>query len=297
MAHSGDSPGSLADALARARAELAGASDTVALDAEVLLSHLIGRDRAFLRAWPEQALTRAQSDAYQRLITLRREGWPIAYLTGEREFWSRSFTVAPGVLIPRCETELLIEIALDLLPASERVAVLDLGTGCGIIAVTLAAERPNASVMAIDASPEALRMTRDNASRHGVKNLCLARGNWCEPLSQAARFDLIISNPPYIAEGDPHLARGDLRYEPAAALASGPDGFDALRAIVDAARLHLQPDGVLLLEHGYDQAGVLANLLEMNGYRHITHYRDLQGHRRATMARYVDIPNVTGLRT
>jgi len=286
MAHSGDLPGSLADALTRATAELAGSSDTAALDAEVLLTHLIGRDRAFLRAWPEQPLNPEQSDAYQKLVSLRREGWPIAYLTGEREFWSRSFKVAPGVLIPRPATELLIEIALDQLPVRGRVDVLDLGTGSGIIAITLAVERPNASVTAIDSSRKALQIAESNAFRLGIKNLRLTEGNWCEPLSRDERFHLIVSNPPYIAEGDPHLAQGDLRYEPAAALASGPEGLDALRAIVSAARLHLEPGGVLLLEHGYDQTDVLATLLSTQGYRHITHHRDLQGHRRATMARY-----------
>jgi release factor glutamine methyltransferase len=286
MPPSGDAPDTFGGALAWAIAALAQSSDTVRLDAEILLTHLIGRDRGFLRARPEQLMTPGESAAYRRLITQRREGWPIAYLTGEREFWSRVFKVVPGVLIPRPETELLIDVALDLFPLDTGAAILDLGTGTGIIAITLALERPNANLTATDASHEALRLAAANAGRLGARHLRFAKGHWFEPLSTDAHYDLIVSNPPYIAAGDPHLMRNGLQYEPLAALASGPDGLAALRAIISGARAHLSPGGGLLLEHGYDQAVAVAALLTANGYREIRHHRDLQGHRRATMARY-----------
>ena len=286
MPPTGAPPQTLARALAWARGELAAASASAALDAEVLLLHCIGRERAYLRAWPEHALTADQLAAFTRQIGQRRAGWPVAYLTGEREFWSRSFRVDPAVLIPRHETELLIELALELIPKQAALDLLDLGAGSGIIAITLAAERPASRVTALDASPAALRIAEENAARLGVTALRLLCGDWFAPLGPADRYDLIVSNPPYIATGDPHLQAGDLRFEPALALASGADGLDALRQIAAGARQHLKPGGTLLLEHGHDQAGPLAALLAASGYQAISHHTDLQGQRRAIMARY-----------
>ena len=286
MVTAGAYPETLAAALAFGNHRLRETSETAALDAEVLLMHVVGCDRAHLRAWPEKPLTAAQTSHYAALIERRREGWPIAYLTGEREFWSRSFKVAPGVLIPRPETELLIELALAALPADRPADALDLGTGSGIIAITLAAERPRTQVVAVDISPEALAIAQDNAERLGARNLRLLQGNWLAPLPPNERYDLIVSNPPYIAEDDPHLRQGDLRHEPGLALASGADGLTALRRIIAEARDFLKPGGTLLLEHGYDQADAIGALLRDTGYGEITHHRDLQGHCRATMARY-----------
>lgn len=277
-------PQSIAAVLRAAAARLANLTDTPRLDAEVLLMHVLGRDRAYLRAWPERVLSPEQADRFHGLLERRAEGRPIAYLTGEREFWSRPFQVRPGVLIPRPETELLIELALGFIPADEPADLLDLGTGSGIIAVTLAAERPLASVIATDLCPEALTVAKENAERHGVANLRFGQGHWFEAVPDDLRFDLIASNPPYIAEEDPHLGRGDVRFEPRLALISGPQGLDALTLIAQGARRRLKPGGRLLLEHGYDQAEALAALLAELGYAEIAHHLDLPGHRRVTSA-------------
>jgi release factor glutamine methyltransferase len=284
MATSG--PETFADALAAGRHRLGETSPSPALDAEVLLTHVLGCDRAHLRAWPEKPLTPPQAGEFHDLIERRRQGWPVAYLTSEREFWSRPFQVTQGVLIPRPETELLIELALAAIPADQCVDLLDLGTGSGIIAITLAVERPRARVAAVDASAEALAIAQANATRHAALNLSFFQGDWLSPLPPTKCYDLIVSNPPYIAEDDPHLRQGDLRHEPGLALASGPDGLTALRRIIVEARTFLKPCGALLLEHGYDQADAIGALLRGSGYGEITHHHDLQGHRRATMARY-----------
>lgn len=279
-------PETLAGALDSGRRRLAETSENAALDAEVLLISALDCNRSHLRAWPEKKLTPEQAHNYETLVERRREGWPVAYLTGEREFWSRSFKVAPGVLIPRPDTECLIELALAATPADQPADLLDLGTGSGIIAITLAMERPLARVVAVDASPDALAIARSNTESIGTANLSLLRGDWLAPLTPGDRFDLIVSNPPYIAEDDAHLLQGDLRHEPRMALSSGPDGLAALRLIIRDARNFLKPGGALLLEHGYEQADAVAELMNSSGYQQITHHRDLQGHRRATMARY-----------
>ncbi|SMF94071.1 release factor glutamine methyltransferase [Methylomagnum ishizawai] len=274
----------LGQALQSAIDRLAPFTDTPRLDAEILLCHSLGQGRAYLRTWPERELTPEQAGRFRDWIGQRAAGMPIAYLTGQREFWSRDFIVRPGVLIPRPETELLVELALARMPVQAPAAILDLGTGSGIIAVTLAAERPRASVTAIDLSVEALAVARANAVRHGAAHIRFLQGAWFEPLSADQRFDLIASNPPYIAERDPHLAQGDLRFEPVLALASGATGLDALTTIAAGARHHLKPGGHLLLEHGYDQAAALADLLTAQGYADIAHHHDLQGHPRTTTA-------------
>lgn len=278
-------PVSVKDALVWARSQMDTLlSGSPALEAEVLLGHILGRNRAWLRAWPERTLTTEQCDQFTQSVTRRAEGFPIAYLIGEREFWSRSFLVRPAVLIPRPDTELLIERALDIIPAHEVAHVLELGTGSGAIAVTLAIERPSARITATDISRDALEVATLNASRLGAQNIRFLQGNWLEPNLPPRSFDLIVSNPPYIADQDPHLSQGDLRFEPLLALASGPDGLDAIREIAQSARDVLKPGGQLLLEHGYQQASAVADLLEQLGYARIHHHPDLQGHLRATLA-------------
>jgi release factor glutamine methyltransferase len=284
-AHENGADETIAQALRPAAARLANGSDTPRLDAEVLLMHVLGRDRTFLRAWPERVLAAKEAERFRDLIEQRAKGTPVAYLTGEREFWSRTFSIRPGVLIPRPETELLIELALDFIPVDGPADILDLGTGTGIIAVTLAAERPRVRVIATDLSPDALAVARENAARHGGMNIRFGLGHWFDAVPENGRFDLIVSNPPYIADQDPHLRQGDVRFEPELALISGPEGLDALAAIAEAARHRLKPGGRLLLEHGYDQADALAAILAGFGYADIAHHRDLQGHRRATAAR------------
>jgi release factor glutamine methyltransferase len=274
----------LAGALAEATARLQDSSETARLDAEVLLLHILGRDRAYLRAWPEHRLGPELVKRYRNLIESRAEGVPVAYLTGRREFWSRDFAVGPGVLIPRPETELLVELALAAIPWDAPADILELGTGSGAIAVTLSVERPRAEITATDLSAEALAVAEANAARYGRDRIRFHQGSWYTALPASAMFDLIVSNPPYIAERDPHLLQGDLRYEPRLALATGPDGLEALCTIAEGARTHLRPGGQLMLEHGHKQAAALAAVLAALGYAGLVHHRDLQGHCRVVTA-------------
>lgn len=245
---------------------------------------MLERPRAWLYAWPEHVPTAAQCEAFERLIEARASGTPIAYLLGRRAFWSLDLAVTPAVLIPRPETELLVELALERLPRDVECAVADLGTGSGAIALAIAHERPLARVQATDRSADALAVARANARRLGLANVGFECGDWCEALG-GMRFDLIVSNPPYIASDDPHLARGDLRHEPLSALASGEDGLDAIRTIIATAPAHLSTDGWLLLEHGWEQAPQVRELFVLNGWRDAASARDLAGHERVTFAR------------
>ena len=266
------------DLLAAASRQLGGAR----LEAELLLAHALGVSRARLYAWPEHEPEPKQREAFDRLVAARERGEPIAYLTGRREFWSLDLAVTPDVLIPRHETELLVELALDRIASDRQVRVADLGTGSGAIALALARERPLARVTATDASAAALDVARRNAARLGIGNVAFAVGDWYAALGDA-RFDLIISNPPYIAAGDAHLAQGDLRFEPAAALASGADGLDAIRRIVADAPEHLADGGALLLEHGFDQSLRVRALLDAAGFQNVTSVSDNGGHERVTL--------------
>lgn len=252
------------------------------LDAELLLSHALGVTRARLYAWPEHEPGPAQREAFERLVAARARGEPIAHLTGHREFWSLDLAVTPDVLIPRHETELLVELALERIPRDRAMRIADLGTGSGAIALAIARERPLARVTATDASAPALDVARHNAERLGIGNVAFAAGDWYAAIGDA-RFDLIVSNPPYIAAEDAHLAEGDLRFEPAAALASGPDGLDALRQIIAGASAHLADGGALLLEHGFDQSASVRALLEAAGFEGVASVRDAAGHERVTL--------------
>lgn len=272
----------IAEALRYARARLAG-GDSPRADAEILLAHVLGRPRSYLVAWPEQPLAAEAWASYQRLVARRAEGMPVAYLTGTRGFFGLELAVTDAVLIPRPETELLVEAALERLPHGP-CALADLGTGSGAIALAIASVRPEARVLAVDASPAALAVARANAERLGLRNVELRQGDWCQGLGDG-RFDMIVSNPPYIRAGDPHLEQGDVRFEPAMALASGPEGLDAIRAILACAPAHLAPGGWLLFEHGYDQADAVAGLLQGAGFSAVQTLADLLGHGRVTLGR------------
>lgn len=277
--------GTVQATLAWAVRQLAAYSDSPRLDSEILLGHVIDRSRTQLLAHPELAVESADMQRFRHLVARRAQGEPIAYLTGGREFWSRRFRVNSATLIPRPETELLIELALERLPAGAPCCSADLGTGSGAIALTLALERPSCRVVATDISTAALDVARDNARALGAANVEFRHGDWCAALN-GDRFDLIVSNPPYIGADDPHLREGDLRHEPRSALASGPRGLDAIEGIVAAAPAHLVRGGWLLLEHGYDQATVVAALLRRHGYDRIEHRGDIGGHDRAVAARH-----------
>lgn len=257
-------------------AQAMAASALDAVDTRVLMRHAFGVDAAWLIAHATDALTAGQRAAFSALAARRHAGEPVAYITGTREFYGREFAVTPAVLIPRPETELLVEWALEKIAPRAEAHVLDLGTGSGCIAISIACERPRASVMAVDQSAAALEVARSNAQRNGVSNVSFLRSDWFSALG-AQRFDCIVANPPYIADGDAHLAQGDLRFEPAAALSSGRDGLDAIRLIVAQALPYLQAGGWLALEHGYDQAAQCRQLLEEAGYTQVFSQCDLAG--------------------
>jgi release factor glutamine methyltransferase len=246
------------------------------IEVQVLLQATLRVSRAYLLTHPEQRLDTEQQARYTALIERRLRGEPLAYLLGEREFYGLTFKVTPATLIPRPDTELLVDLALQRIPQHGAFRVLDLGTGSGAIALSIAHARPDVKVTAVDASPDALKVARENARCLNIGNTRLLRSDWFSALA-GERFDLIVSNPPYIADGDAHLTQGDLRFEPRGALASGADGLDDIRRIVADAKGHLNPGGWLLFEHGYDQAARARGLLEKAGYAGVFSARDLAG--------------------
>ena len=245
-------------------------------DAVVIMAEVLGVNRAWIAANPMRLLTESQDAQIEMLAAQRAMGRPVAYLLNRREFYGRDFTLDSSVLIPRPETETLVEAALARL--TPQASCLDLGTGSGAIAVTLACQRPQAQVVATDVNDAALRVARSNADRHHcAQRIEFLEGSWYEPVG-ARRFDVIVSNPPYVAAGDPHLGKGDLRFEPQRALTDGSrDGLDSIRAIVAGASDHLGKGGWLLFEHGYDQAGAARALLEAAGFASIVSLPDLAG--------------------
>ena len=274
----------IAESLRLAQARLAPLHDTARLDAELLLAHVLDRPRAWLHAWPEKPLGKAAQERFRRLLERRLRGVPIAYLTGRCEFWSLPLEVNPATLIPRPETELLVEQALERIPEAETRDIADLGTGSGAVALAVARERPRCRMVATDRSEEALATARRNAAILGIEGIYFRYGDWYEAL-RGERFDLILSNPPYVAQDDPHLRQGDLRFEPRSALAAGPDGLDAIRTLISGAAAHLNPGGWLLLEHGFDQGEAVARLLRRSGYHELSRHDDLAGRHRVSAAR------------
>ena len=273
-----------AAALSEAVDQLDGLADgSPRLEAELLLGAATGLSRTRLLTWPDTPLT---SDTRRRLAGLverRRGGEPIAYILGRQGFWTLDLDVTPDTLIPRPETELLVELALTRLPARAPLTVADLGTGSGAIAAALASECPAWTLIALDRSPATVAVAWANARRLRLPNLRPLVGDWFGPLAPGS-LDAVVSNPPYVAASDPHLGRGDLRFEPQAALASGPDGLDAIRHIAAGAQRHLRPGGLLALEHGYDQGGKVRAILRRAGLIEIETRRDLAGHERVTLA-------------
>ncbi|WP_457677015.1 peptide chain release factor N(5)-glutamine methyltransferase [Thiolapillus sp.] len=273
---------SIAELLAEARA-------ASLEDAPLLLAHVLDRDRSWLFAWPEYRLSEPQLNRYLGLLERRRQGEPLAYLTGHREFWSLELEVNPAVLIPRPETELLVELALALdLPTRSRV--LELGTGSGAIAIALASERPDWHITATDASTAALDVARRNARRHGLSRIRFTRGDWYHALQSGEGIHLIVSNPPYVRQDDPHLREDGLPWEPEQALAAGSDGLADLRAIIGQAPEHLLPGGWLLVEHGLDQGDAVRTLFGNAGFTQVSTRQDLGGRDRVTLGCYPPSP-------
>lgn len=254
------------------------------LEAELLLAEALGHSRAWLYARLDESLDPSAVDRFQALLERRAAGEPLAYILGRREFYGRDFQVDPSVLIPRPETELLVDLALRF-RGPEPTAVADIGTGSGCIALTLAAERPTWRLTATDLSRAALTIAQRNRQSLGLTNVSLALGDLFAPL-HGRRYDLIVSNPPYVAERDPHLEQGDLRFEPAVALSCPSDGLAIIRRLALEAPAHLANDGLLLLEHGHDQAASVAKALDEQGYVDVTHHRDLAGIERVTVGRW-----------
>ncbi|HWS77415.1 MAG TPA: peptide chain release factor N(5)-glutamine methyltransferase [Thermomonas sp.] len=263
---------------------LRGAAAIDRVDAEWLLAHALGRPRSWLFAHSADSVPAGIGERFATLLARRQAGEPVAYLTGRQGFWTLELEVSPATLIPRPETERLVELALARIPMDRAPRIADLGTGSGAIALAIAKERPRASVIATDASAAALAVARRNAARNRIANIEFREGDWLAPLA-GERFDLIASNPPYIAEGDPHLDEGDLRFEPPSALSSGADGFDAIRTIVGAAPSHLDAGGWLLLEHGWEQGEAVRALLVQAGFIDIETARDLEDRDRVTLGR------------
>ncbi|MDE2070795.1 MAG: peptide chain release factor N(5)-glutamine methyltransferase [Gammaproteobacteria bacterium] len=278
---------SVATLLHTAGTRLAKTSATPHLDAECLLAHALQTRRSHLFAHPEQCVERDTLRRFARLVGARSQGRPVAYLTGEREFWSLSLKVNPATLIPRPETELLLEQTLYFVPTAARWQLLDLGTGSGAIALALAKERPHCRITATDISRPALAVAGKNAAALGIANVEFLQGEWFAPLP-GRRYRVIVSNPPYVPDGDPHLDTGDLRFEPQRALNGGPDGLAMIRKIVQQAPAHLDPGGMLMLEHGNDQATRVRDLLSAAGFSGIQTFRDLAGTERASTGRFAD---------
>ena len=253
-------------------------------EAELLLAHVLGRPRGWLYAHADAAVAADGAGRFDALLERRARGEPIAYLCGRRGFWTLDLAVTADTLIPRPETERLVELALERLPLGGGARIADLGTGSGAIALALAAERPDATVAATDASAAALAVAGANARAAGLANVSFHAGDWFAALP-ARCFDLVASNPPYIADGDPHLREGDLRFEPPVALSSGEDGLDAIRSIVTAAPAHLSPGGWLLLEHGWTQGAAVRALLQAAGFIEVSTHRDLEARDRVTLGR------------
>ncbi len=274
-------------ALMRAVSRIDACSETPRLDAELLLAHCLEKPRSFLYAWPETVLDADCLARFETLIEARCRPTPVAYLLGQREFYGRDFYSSPAALVPRPETELLIEQALERLPSDSDCRVLDLGTGTGIIAITLKLERPRLRVRATDVDPGSLALARENAARHRV-DIDFIESDWYARLPDDETFGMIVSNPPYVAAGHPFLDLGDLPAEPQHALTPGPGGTEAIEVIAAGARTRLTPGGWLILEHGYDQEAPVRELLRAAGFEEIRCHLDLNRLPRCTTAKAVE---------
>jgi release factor glutamine methyltransferase len=259
-------------------------SPTPRLDAELLLADALGKSRSYLHTWPERELDASQLERYQAALVRRLAGEPVAYILGQQGFWSLELEVAAHTLIPRPDTELLVETALTLLPATP-ARLLDLGTGTGAIALALASERLAWQVTGVDRIPDAVALAKRNRERLQLANANFVESHWFSALA-GQRFQLIVSNPPYIAADDRHLAEGDVRFEPSSALVAGADGLDDIRLIIAQAPGYLETAGWLLLEHGFDQAAAVRELLSVRGFSAVESRRDLGGHERISLGRF-----------
>lgn len=253
--------------------QLQSVSDSARLDSQLLLCSVLKKDRSFLHAWPEHELNQQQSNSFHKLLEQRLLGKPIAHILGERGFWSLNLKVTTDTLIPRPDTERLVELALELIPEKAQWKILDLGTGTGAIALSLAKEKPGCFITATDQSIAVIDIAKENAADNKISNIEFVQSDWFANINNQ-QFDMIVSNPPYIKENDPHLKQGDVRFEPLTALTAGEDGLDDIRTIIATSQKYLTKSGVLLIEHGYDQADAVCDLLSKAHFNNVSNYKD-----------------------
>jgi release factor glutamine methyltransferase len=270
--------------LRKASQRLASHSDSAQFDAELLLAHVIKKERSYFYTWPERQMNNKQSQQFEKLIQQREQGQPIAYILGQQAFWTLNLKVSKDTLIPRPETELLIETVLDYYARYDALSILDLGTGTGAIALAIADEFPQSQILAVDISAEALKIAQYNAAHYQLSHVQFLQSDWFSNIP-AQGFDCILSNPPYIDVDDPHLQQGDVRYEPRLALHSGAEGFKDIQHIVQHSPAYLKPHGYLMFEHGYQQASTARHYLAQAHFENIQSLRDLAGHERISIGR------------
>ena len=275
---------SVEQALVQAANAFCSISDTAKLDAQVLLLDILDKPRSFLFTWPDKILSNEQQQQFDTFVARRLAGEPIAHIIGYREFWSLKLRVSPDTLIPRPDTETLVEAALNL-SLSNTASVLDLGTGTGAIALALASEHPSWQVIGCDRIEAAVELAITNKTNLGLTNVSFVHSNWFSAFA-GQKFDLIVSNPPYIEEDDPHLAQGDVRFEPLSALVAPCDGLADIITIIEKAKEHLKNNGYLLIEHGYDQAQQVSAIFTKMAYKRVTTIKDLGGNDRVTLAQW-----------
>ncbi len=271
----------ISELLKKSSLQLEKISDSARLDAEVLLCSVLEKNRSYLMTWPERKLTENQLKQFKELLDQRLQGNPIAHITGHREFWSLDLKITKDTLIPRPETELLVEQVLQQFPITTKKSLLDLGTGSGAIALAIASERPQWKITATDQSTSTLNIAHENSQHLKITNIEFKQGNWFQAVSNK-KFDIIVSNPPYIVNTDPHLKSGDVSFEPLSALASGIDGLDDINKIVTQAKQHLNAGGFLIIEHGYDQQSAVNKIFQKAGFNKITQTQDLSNTPRNT---------------
>lgn len=257
----------------QATRQLAATSDSAQLDAELLMCAVLNKDRSYLHTWPERDLEATAENHFHALLQRRVNGEPIAHILGERHFWTLNLNVTKDTLIPRPETELLVELALEMIPQNTPLQILDMGTGTGAIALSLASERPSSQVTATDVSLAALTVAQQNALKLNINNVEFVQSHWFSELKNK-QFDVIVSNPPYVCEDDIHLSQGDVRFEPVTALTSGADGLNDIREIIQHSLSHLKQQGVLLIEHGYDQSEAICELLNAADFKQVRDVND-----------------------
>lgn len=264
--------------------QLVNVSDSPLLDAQLLLAHVTAKHTTYFYTWPDKQISDEEALDFQKLLVRRAKGEPIAHILGEREFWSLKLKVTSATLIPRPDTELLVELALQRIPADAEWQIVDLGTGSGAIALAIASERPLCHLVATDQSVDALTVAKENAARNKIENVEFLHSDWFAELTHR-QFEMVVSNPPYICDNDPHLQQGDVRFEPRTALTSGADGLKDIRIIIQHSFAHLTPEGLLLIEHGYDQAEAVSKLLAQAGFEQVDDFQDYAGNPRVAVGR------------